>query len=204
MNRQKLLAPILMALGISSSASGCSHSYRLSGFDLGAGLRGTGVDQLLKRSPLRVAVILGEPGIRSAYQSSADGHTFIFLDTDRFYAEGYRSLLGPHLASLDFHSAPPTAGYDFYLYPSVDLTITAAFVTKKCTVQHALVVVDSKAREIYRGSETAANQFTVIDTAEHACKLSVFGSFTAPMSGAIGAMVAEMIVPSRSPAELSP
>jgi hypothetical protein len=188
----------VVALGVLlPSACSMTHTYHLSGFDAAP----TPVPGLDGK---RVAVVFVEPGMRKEYKSKADGHTFIFRDTERYYAEGMRGLYGRQLAALDFYNAPTTNRYDLYVFPSLELKVSSSLLTKTCTAKYTVIALDAQSQERFRATREGSHAFQLVDNADEACKIAILEAFPEPTAGAIATLATAAPQPALAAAPSAP
>lgn len=148
----------------------CTHSYTLKGFDADPA-------QLKKSKTKKVAVVFEEPKFLQQYESSADGHTWQFVQTDIFYRQAYSSALRDSVESVEYFYEKPATGYDVYLYPKLQLDITSSFMTKTCKANYGLVAKDKKGRTIAEKEKSGEHNFSLVANAENACKIAMLRTF---------------------------
>ncbi len=174
-------AVILMLVVV---ASGCSFTHRIR-------LQGADLDPVpLSRSArTRVAIVLAPPEFATTQETSTDGHTFIFEDLNIFYERAFRSALQGRVATLDF-VPNATPGYDAYVFPSLSLQASGAFV-HQCSATYGLRVVDGRGRTLAAQTAQGQHPFGPISAAEAACTvamLQAYAEVTLPVLGSLDAI----------------
>ena len=169
--------PALAALAL---LAGCSttHTHVLAGFDADPA-------RLRNSRAKKAAVVFLEPDLKSRYESATEGHAFVFEDARGFYRQAYASALKDSVASVEFLTEEPASGYDYYLYPRLDLAVKTTLVTKSCQADYALTVKDGAKRVKAARSKRGKRDFQVIANADEACRIAMLQAFDEVTYGAL-------------------
>jgi hypothetical protein len=150
---------------------GCTHEHQLAPPAVGAA-------PLERSTSKRVAVILAPPALRDTYETSTDGHTWVFKNVHGFYREAFRSALASRVAAVETFAQAPPGGFDAYVYAELSLNASGS-LGKSCTASFSAALVDGNGRPITRKESTSEEGFTVVADAERACTTAMIASFNA-------------------------
>lgn len=147
----------------------CTHEYQLVPFAASAA-------PLQKSRTKRVAVVLVEPLVLERYETSTDGHTFVFESAPAFFEQLFRSALANSVAQVQFFRAPAPAGFDAYVFPELSLE-ASGMMSHTCAARYGLSVKDGAGRIVAQRQLRTEETFVPIAAAGQACTTAVTSAF---------------------------
>jgi hypothetical protein len=166
-----LLAALALALVTTSLA--CTHQYQMM-----ATRPFQPLPARLQSSRARVvAVIFDDRHVRPVYETSTDGHTFVFHGAQPMIAGALNSALQGNVAAVRaVNGGPPNSNFDVQLIPELSID-ASGMLSHRCTVRFALSVANARGQTVARRESEAVETFVPIDLAPEACDLAFTTAF---------------------------
>jgi hypothetical protein len=134
---------------------------------------------LAKSASKRIAVVMGEAAIKPTYETSTDGHTWIFRKAPAYYRGAFAAALRERVGTVEFFDkAPVPPGFDAYIYPTMALAAHGA-LPHQCKVEFTVAIVDVGGRPVVRKVAAIEESFMAVADAERACSVAMSATFNA-------------------------
>jgi hypothetical protein len=177
MNRT-LLAVLVSLLGASSVA--CTHEHTFSSITPTPA-------QLQRAGGRRVAIVMVDRLVSPRYETSTDGHTFIFNGAPVLIEKALEQALAGRVAAAQGFAGRAGAGFDVQLVPELAIEATG-MLNHHCTVHYALSVLDGASRVIVRRQADADETFVPIANGPYACETALIAAFNSATYQALAAL----------------
>ena len=174
MNIRTRTMSTLMVLTAALTSQGCSvMTHELS-------LKGHSASQAgLQRSRDRsVAVVFLNDRVKKKYETSTDGHSFVFNNTRQYYEQAFSSALRDSVGRIEFFGGKPPDAYDWYVYPELELD-ASGIISHSCTATYAVTIEDAAGRRLAREEKKSEQSFIAMDQGTAACTSAISQSFGA-------------------------
>jgi hypothetical protein len=132
--------------------------------------------QLQRGGARRVAIVMDERLVRPRYETSTDGHTFVFYKAPVLVESALQGALAGSVAVVQAFPGAPAAGFDVQVIPELGIEATG-MLNHHCKVHFALTVADARGQPVVRREGDTDETFMQVANGTAACETAVLAAF---------------------------
>jgi hypothetical protein len=166
-----MMRPLLIALAATLAAGSiaCTHEHTFATVTPARA-------QLQRGGARRVAIVMDERLVHARYETSTDGHTFVFHNAPVMVAGALQSALAGSVAAVQAFPGVPSTGFDVQVIPELGIEATG-MMNHHCKVRFALTVANARGQPVVRRELETDESFVPIVNGPAACETAMLAAF---------------------------
>ncbi|HXU02432.1 MAG TPA: hypothetical protein VN903_15820 [Polyangia bacterium] len=166
-----MMRPSMIAIAalVATGSIACTHEHTFANVTPARA-------QLQRGGARRVAIIMDERLVHTRYETSTDGHTFVFYNAPALVANALQGALAGSVAMVQAFPGVPSSCFDAQVIPELGIEATG-MLNHHCKVRFALTVADARGQPVVRRELETDETFVPVANGPAACEAAVLSAF---------------------------